>query len=172
MKEYFKSDADYTALMYVRRAVSKDPIKPSFCCIYIENKDGVCYAAGSDSRRLHLAELSVWVEDGLYRIVKADAKSICIEKSTDDLQYPNIWRVIPKLDSFDATEIIKESKITSHADIIFPVFKHGVKANPQYLIDAVVYEGTAYLNSKDTMTPILIKCSTLTGVVMPIQEKK
>ena len=173
MKEYTKTHSDFIALKYVVRATAKakDTSEPVFCCLYVETKNSICYIVGSNTHRLHIAELPEPVEDGLYRIVRADAKSITIDKVGVVGHYPNMWRVIPDLNLYDVEENVKESKHTHNTDILFPIFKHNVKANAGYLVDAVLESGTCYLKSKDNNAPIVITCGTNIAVVMPMEQK-
>jgi len=93
--ELTKWHPDFATLRFVARATTtpKD-MRGALEYVNVETKDDKRYIYGADGFRLHIGECEV-LDDGMYKVTKNTASSVCVEPVTDPAKYPNIWHIIP-----------------------------------------------------------------------------
>jgi len=181
----------FNDVKFLLKASSNDSIKkPVFQKVFIDtNENNETVLVCTDSMRLHIIKDSFEFfkdcENGLYDVIKNDAKEIVLNRyEKDDLQFPNYKQVIPEIVGSRLIEMPSKN-ISFFAGHIYKSFYNtfpssmGIIVNTDFLHDAYIKGEVMTVKFVDTYdlwlnkiynSPIVISCKhdALISVIMPV----
>jgi hypothetical protein len=177
-----ENPADFDRMAFVVKAISKDPGRPHFAGLHIEQAKTGCCIVACDGRRLHVAEISQKISSGDYKpVMTKDAISLC--QMEDEIRFPNWQKVVP--DNTDKRGVIdlenagfgKDQKQTEKLALAFNAFlrQTGETINLRYLEDLTKKPWAVYCQSEKGKAVILKESGSkdmVYAVMMPLPPEQ
>lgn len=132
-----KLDREFEAIAWAIKVRSKDEMRKNLQMILIDNGQ----VLATDGHRLHLSKVERAIDNGLYNVVLANAKTIVLEKDTEGYEYPDYKRVIPDADTMPEATATVHRNNGDKTQLLRAVYQMcSVKLD--YLLDAYMPETT------------------------------
>ena len=159
----------YHGLRWVSLAMSKDKTRYILNHINIVGKT----AQASDGRRLHILtneSLDV-IEDGLYNVIKQNAKEIILAKSDCDMTFPNTAQVIPQHSDISFSVNRDDKTDGTIGSLIFQLGKRGLARLDMALARDMLSHNKdeITIHANDNLSPVKFTSKGRVGVLMPLK---
>ena len=162
-------NALHSGLRWVSLAMSRDETRYVLNHIKIEGKT----AQASDGRRLHVLtdESLDIIEDGLYDVIKQNAKEILLAKSDCDGTFPNTAQVIPTSEGSSFEVLAGSHKEDAAAKLLFQLGKRDLaRVDPFYAGDMFAFNSEGMkVQVVDKLSAIKFTSKGRVGVLMPLR---
>ena len=169
---------DFESAQFVLKALSEDRTRPSMCLVHAERTRSGSRLVCTDGRRLHVAEISIRIQEGNYEAVLTRT-SIILKGPIPSPDFPNWRKIIPAKTIEKGTINLEKAALGKNAGLIGSlslihsqvVSKTGEVLNIQYLDDLQKKEWRL-LSQEGKLKPILFQRTEdgkdIVAVIMPM----
>jgi hypothetical protein len=171
-------DIDLEIALFVVKARIEDKTKPEMRVVHVERTRSGSRLVCTDGRRLHIAEISMRIDEGEYEPVITKS-SIILRGPLTDHTFPNWRRIMPpkSIDkgtvNLDKASLGKNTGMSGSLSLVYSQIleKTGEVMNIRYLDDLQKKEWTV-LTQKEKLRPIVFQRNEggkeIVAVIMPI----
>lgn len=161
----------YKKIQWVAKATSKDKIRPFMQNVLIDGG----YAVATDGHRLHMAEISDDMPDGLYKIIVSNAKMIIMEQTDfEKKDFPQYERAFPTHTHNGIKPFTNYGSAPYKSALLNHVLKQAENAfDVDYLLDACSISDQRYIFRQSGVNrPLQINNDDLTmaALIMPMRS--